>query len=237
MKSVIAIRHVHFEDLGTIEPLLAERGYAVRYIDAAIEDLTMIDPIEPALLVFLGGPIGAFDDAIYPFLVNELELVRRRLEAQLPTLGICLGAQLMARVMGAKVEPMGLKEIGFSALTLTEAGGSSALAEIGSTPVLHWHGDQFEIPREAARLAASTVCANQAFLIDDFALGLQFHLEADLVMIENWLVGHASELNQAGVDPRTLRETSRQNRTLLERAAHKVMNVWLDQAGLVRINT
>lgn len=232
MTSVVAIRHVHFEDLGTIEPLLVERGYTVRYVDAAVEDLTALDPLAPALLVFLGGPIGAFDEKIYPLVADELNLVQRRLNARLPTLGICLGAQMMARAMGAAVGPMGVKEIGFSPLELTEAGQHSALAGIGETPVLHWHGDQFEIPAGAVRLAATRVCPNQAFSVGNFGLGLQFHVEADATLIERWLVGHANELHQAGMDPRALREAAHRQRNAIAHAARTVIGRWLDQVGL-----
>ena len=232
MTSVVAIRHVHFEDLGTIEPLLVERGHTVRYVDATVENLAALDALAPALLVFLGGPIGAFDEALYPFVADELKLVQRRLSSKRPTLGICLGAQMMARAMGAAVAPMGVKEIGFSPLDLTDAGRHSALADIGEVPVLHWHGDQFAIPAGASRLAASPVCPNQAFSVENFALGLQFHAEADLALIERWLVGHANELHQAGIDPRALREAAREHRHALKHAIRAIISRWLDQAGL-----
>ena len=97
MKTAQAIRHVHFEDLGTITPLLRERGYAVQHVDACTDDLTSLDATAPTLLIVLGGPFGAFDENDYPFLSAEMSLVRKRLDAGLPILGICLGAQLIAR--------------------------------------------------------------------------------------------------------------------------------------------
>lgn len=227
-KSAIVIRHVHFEDLGTLEPVLRERGYQVRYADPALGELASLDTVAPDLLVVLGGPIGAFDDDAYPFLAGELELVRRQLAVARPLLGICLGAQLIARALGARVAPMGVKEIGFAPLALTDAGQASALAAIEATPVLHWHGDQFDIPPGATRLAATATCANQAFAVGAAVLGLQFHLEADASRIERWLVGHASELAQAGIDPRQLREQARLAGTRLAAAAAAVMHAWLD---------
>lgn len=227
-KTVTVIRHIHFEDLGTLEPLLLERGYAVRYVDPAMEDLASLDALAPDLLVVLGGPVGAFDEEIYPFLAGELALVRQRLAAGTPLLGICLGAQLIARALGARVYPMGVKEIGFSPLTLTGAGAQSVLAHLGSTPVLHWHGDQFDIPPRADRLASTQIGANQAFALGDAVLGLQFHLEADARHIERWLLGHASELGQAGIDPRVLREDAQRFQVPLAAAATAVFKAWLD---------
>jgi len=227
-KSAIVIRHVHFEDLGTLGPVLQARGYQVRYVDPMQGELAAIDAVAPDLLVVLGGPIGAFDEAVHPFLADELELVRRRLAAARPLLGICLGAQLIARALGAGVAPMGVKEIGFGPLTLTAEGQSSALAGLAATPVLHWHGDQFEIPPGAMRLAGTPTCPNQAFALGATVLGLQFHLEADTCRIEHWLVGHASELAQAGIDPRSLRAQAHQVQSALAAASGAVFHAWLD---------
>lgn len=133
-----------------MEPLLAARGYAVRYLDATTDDLRTVDMAPADLLVVLGGPIGAFDDAIYPFIGDELAVILRRLESQRPLLGICLGAQLIARALGAGVASMGVKEIGFAPLTLTPEGEASPLAALDNVPVLHWHGDRFDIPEAHA---------------------------------------------------------------------------------------
>jgi len=228
MKTAIAVRHVYFEDLGILELLLHERGYKVQYVDAAVDDLASLDPRTPDLLVLLGGPIGAFDDEIYPFLKHELELLRRRLQSGRPVLGICLGAQMIARALGARVYALGVKEIGFGTITLTKEGRASALAALSDLPVLHWHGDQFDIPAGAVRLATTAIGANQAFAMGAQVLGLQFHLETDARLIERWLVGHASEISQAGIDPRTLRAQARKHGASLSAAARRVFTAWLD---------
>lgn len=229
MKSVLALRHIHFEDLGTLEPLLRERGYAIRYSDAAVHDLCALDPLEPDLLVVLGGPIGAFDDHTYPFVINELGIIHKRLDYSRPILGICLGAQLMARALNASVYSMGVKEIGFSPLTFTDEGQKSPLATLGDTPVLHWHGDQFEIPAGVTHLAGTSTCPNQAFAVEHHGLALQFHLEADAARIERWLVGHANELAQAGIDPRNLRAQARKAQASpLVDVARRTIGAWLD---------
>jgi GMP synthase (glutamine-hydrolysing) len=122
MKTAVAIRHVHFEDLGLIQPVLEKAGYNVHVYDAGVDELWTLDAIRTDLVVVLGGPIGAYDDDRYPFLADELRLLEQRLASNKPTLGICLGAQLMARVMGADVYAGNGKEIGWSALELTPDG-------------------------------------------------------------------------------------------------------------------
>lgn len=227
-KTLLALRHVHFEDLGTLAPYFEQRGYRIDYVDAPLADLRAIDVLAPDMVVVLGGPIGAFDDVIHPFIANELVLVRARLSANKPILGICLGAQLMARALGAKVYPLGVKEIGYAPLTLTEAGQSSPLAALGNASVLHWHGDQFDIPPGATHLARTAIGENQAFAMGDHALGLQFHLEADAASIESWLVGHACELGTAKIDPTTLRNDARVHHARLSEVAPAVIGRWLD---------
>src|SRR6185436_5058732 len=129
-----------------------------------------------------------------------------RLSRRRPTLGICLGAQLIARVLGARVYPARAKEIGWHPLQLTSAGEASPLSHLRATSgqVLHWHGDTFDLPAGAAHLASTEVCPHQAFSIDA-ALALQFHLEVDVHRIERWLIGHVCELGVNGVDVAQLR--------------------------------
>lgn len=231
MKTAIAIRHVHFEDLGTLGPLLHQRGYSTRYCDAGVQEFNTPEIAEADLLIVLGAPVGAGDENLYPFLAQELELIEHRLGRQQPLLGVCLGAQLMARVLGASVAPMERKEIGFSPIALTEAGRASCLAHLpAETAVLHWHGDQFAIPNGAESLASTPLCPHQAFALGNYALGLQFHLEADAERIEPWLLGHATELSQAGIDPRALRAQAKEHGARLKAVSGAVFNRWLDQA-------
>lgn len=230
MKTAVALRHVYFEDLGTFEPSLVERGYQVEYVDPGSLAGAAASVESADLLIVLGAPIGACDEPAYPFLKSELRWIGQRLSAHRPLLGVCLGAQLMARVLGASVAPMGHKEIGFSPLTLTPAGRKSALGVIPeNVSVLHWHGDQFEIPSSAENLAYTALCSHQAFAIGNHALGLQFHLEADAGRLEPWLVGHAGELSQAGVDPVKLREQAAEHGQELKAASSAVLGEWLNR--------
>ena len=229
-KSALAVRHVHFEDLGTFEPELKAAGYALSYVDACVEDVGAIDPGAADLLVVLGGPISAYEEDRYPFLKPELALIRRRLEAGLPILGICLGAQMMARALGAKVKPGPGKEIGWAPLELTDEGRSGPLRHLGAEPVLHWHGDMFELPANATRLASTRLCPNQAFAVGPLVLALQFHPETDARSFERWLVGHAVELAGAGLSPAFLRRETQQFAPAAAERGRRVIAEWL--AGL-----
>jgi GMP synthase (glutamine-hydrolysing) len=193
-KTAIAIRHVHFEDLGAFDPVLRRHGYAIRYCDIGVDDVRGLDPLAPDLVIALGGPIGAYQEPAYPFLSDELALLERRLVAGRLTFGICLGAQLMARALGARVYPGSAKEIGWAELRLSEAGRNGPLQHFAGVPVLHWHDDTFDLPEGAERLAATEICPNQAFAHGRHALACQFHPEICGDGFERWLVGHAVEI-------------------------------------------
>jgi GMP synthase (glutamine-hydrolysing) len=232
-RTAIALRHVAFEDLGLIEPMLIALGWRVEYRDATLDDLT--DPAFQTvdLLAVLGGPVGVYESDIYPFLAPETAMVEQRLAAGKPVLGICLGAQLMAQALGARVYFGGVKEIGFGAVTLSEAGKSSVLAPLADphAAVLHWHGDTFDLPPGAVRLASNGNYPNQAFALGAGALALQFHLEADLAKLERWLVGHAAELAKAGTDIPALRREAVQRAPLYAAQGLAVFGRWLQEIG------
>ncbi|MFV0253207.1 MAG: glutamine amidotransferase [Beutenbergiaceae bacterium] len=227
--TAIVLRHLLFEDLGLLHDLLNARGYRIRYLDAGIDDVSAQVLAEAELVVILGGPIGVYDGEGYPFLDTEQGAIADRLATGGATLGICLGAQLMARALGAPVTATGRSEIGYGPLTLTSQGRSSVLAALDSEPVLHWHGDQFEIPAGAERLAQTPGFPNQAFSAGPHALGLQFHLEADHRRIEQWLIGHAHELATVGIDPSRIRADAARHGPALAQRARTVMHSWLDQ--------
>ncbi|WP_114388774.1 glutamine amidotransferase [Notoacmeibacter marinus] len=228
VKTAVAIRHVHFEDLGTFEAALSSAGYRVHYYDLGVHDLRTLDPLRPELMIVLGGPVGVGQADLYPFLTEELDLLRTRLAENRPTLGLCLGAQQIAAALGAKVASMGEKEIGFSELSLTEAGRNGPLRHLAGVPVLHWHGDAFQIPDTAACLASTPVCQNQAFALGSNVLALQFHPEVDACAgVERWLVGHAAELAMAGKDLRELREQAEKMGPTLRDGARKMLMEWL----------
>jgi GMP synthase (glutamine-hydrolysing) len=229
LHEVIAIRHVAFEDLGSFARVLEERGLRVTYLEAGRDRLVdRVEQVRPDLLVLLGGPIGVNERAAYPFLDEELALVRARLARCEPVLGICLGAQVMAAALGAKVYPAAEKEIGWGSVDLTDNGRASVLGDL-SAPVLHWHGDTFDLPPEAVHLASTPTCANQAFSIGRHALGLQFHPEVRGDAIESWLIGHAHELaHTPGVSVPDIRADTRRYAAALEDQGRVLFARWLD---------
>ncbi|MGC1467868.1 MAG: glutamine amidotransferase [Sphingorhabdus sp.] len=226
-KLAVAVRHATFEDLGTFRSTLTANGYRVQYLDAGCDQLTAA--LQADLVVFLGGPISANDEARYPCVRHEIELIERMLAASVPMLGICLGAQLIARAMGARVYAAEVKEIGFAAIELTEAGASSPLSALAGGPVLHWHGETFDLPPGASLLASTAICENQAFSIGNRVMACQFHPEACDGRFERWLIGHHGELVSEGVDIASLRAAELRERDALQLRSHAFLDAWLEQ--------
>jgi GMP synthase (glutamine-hydrolysing) len=140
-------------------------------------------------LVIMGGPMNVYETDRYPFLATELALIKEAIRQNLPVLGICLGAQLIAVALGAKVKPNKVKEIGWYPLQLAKAASDDPLFSLlkDGEMVFHWHGDTFELPIGAIHLAESKNCKNQAFRFGQSVYALQFHLETTSEMIKEWL--------------------------------------------------
>lgn len=223
----IALQHLAFEDLGLFAGVLEGAGYIIEYRQAGVNPPGADEWLGADLVVVLGGPIAAYDTATYPFLHDEIADLRERLALRRPTLGLCLGAQLMASALGARVYPGAAKEIGWAPVALTAAGEASCLAPLQGVPVLHWHGDTFDLPPGAELLAGTALTPHQAFGVGRHALALQFHPEADPSRIESWLIGHACELAQAGIDVPALRARSAEQHAA-RAAATVVLGAWLE---------
>ncbi|MBM3510638.1 MAG: glutamine amidotransferase [Alphaproteobacteria bacterium] len=232
-RRAVAIRHVPFEDLGVIAPLLRRRGYDLAYRDAAVDSLNTRDLAAADLVVVLGGPIGVYQAEAYPFIRDELRLLERRLARGQSTLGICFGSQLMAQALGARVFAGPVKELGFAPVRLTAAGRASALVALGRHPVLHWHGDTFDMPAGAERLASTCSYANQAFAFGRAALALQFHIEVTPAGLEPWLIGHTLEIaTTPGASVAGLRRGAARWGAALNRRAVRTIGDWLTAAGV-----
>lgn len=237
LKTVNVIRHLAFEDLASFESVLEINGYRINYIEAADfslnpEDLSQLDPLSDELLVILGGPISVNDAALFPFIEAEINMLRKRLKQDKPTLGICLGAQLIARALGANIYAGKEKEIGWSKLSLTISGEQSALRFLGEEhcSMLHWHGETFDLPEKAELLASSQAYKNQAFSYGDKVLALQFHPEITQHSMEKWFIGHIGEIMQTdAVSVEKLRDDTRQYANQLEVQSELFFNSWLNQ--------
>lgn len=170
------LQHVPFEGLGSIESWLRAKGYAItntRFFES--RRLPNLDEFD--LLIAMGGPMSVNDENAFPWLVQEKEFIRNAIQAGKSVLGICLGAQLIASAMGARVFQNRVKEIGWWPVQAIQPTDESTFCFPPSVDVFHWHGETFELPPGAVRLARSEGCENQAFQLGRSVIGLQFHLE------------------------------------------------------------
>jgi GMP synthase (glutamine-hydrolysing) len=237
VRLALVIRHVACEDLGNLAQVLEQRGLVLRYVEAGLDDLAQLNPLGPEVLIVLGGPIGVYQEHSYPFLTDELRLLERRLAADRPTLGICLGAQLMARALGAKVYAGPHKEIGWAPLQLSEGGQQSCVAQLAKrqAAVLHWHGDTFDLPAGATHLALTPAYDNQAFAWGRRGLALQFHAEVTARGLERWFTSHAHEIEHTpGVSVAQLRRDTQCYAPRLQARAAYCWQTWLNQVIQLR---
>jgi len=233
-KLALAIRHVHFENCGTLEDVLLERGYTICYVDAGRQCLQDLDLYAADLLISLGGPISV-TEADAPWIRDELRLIERSIARLTPTLGICFGAQLVARALGARVYPARSRELGWKPLLLTEEGKTSSMATLApeALPLLHWHADTFDLPPQATLLASTPGVPHQIFEWGDHVIGFQCHPEFRARDIEAWLDGHALEIARtAGANVEQLRRDTARFAPALVRQARSAFGDWLTAAGL-----
>ena len=189
------LQHVPFEGLGHIDSWIRRRGHRLT-LSRLYEGAKLPDPEAFDRLVILGGPMNIHEEAAYPWLVEEKALIKAALAAGKSAVGICLGAQLLADGLGSRVYAGSHREIGWFPVRLTAAGQRTALTEglPAVTTVFHWHGDTFDLPPGAVHLFESEACANQAFLLDNRILGLQFHLESTPETVRQLLTHCRDEL-------------------------------------------
>ena len=187
-------QHVPFESLGSIESWLRSAGADITYT-RFFEPHTLPRPEDVDLLVILGGPMSANDEATLPWLVPEKRFIRGTVERGQAVLGVCLGSQLIASAMGARVYRNREKEIGWFPIFSTAPGGKAGVFRFpAELTVFHWHGETFDLPDGAVHLARSAACEHQAFQIGDRTIGLQCHLETTRESAEGLIADLRSEL-------------------------------------------
>jgi GMP synthase-like glutamine amidotransferase len=203
----LVLQHVEPES-----PYALEDRLTLAEIDLDVRQVHRGDPVPSDIedfdgLIVMGGPMSAASDDGFPSRVAEIAVIADALSAGVPTLGVCLGAQLLAAAVGARVYPgAGGPEIGWGLVTLTADCAEDALLRglSATVEVMHWHGDTFDLPDGAVRLAENDRYVNQAFRVGDSAWGLQFHLEVTADAVQTFVDAFGDELHHAGIDPQTI---------------------------------
>jgi len=227
-RSAVVLRHVTYEGLDALEPILISEGFTITYVQVPTAADFAREVAEADLVVILGGPMGVYQTDRYPYLQYEIDVVAQRLADKKPVLGLCLGAQIMAAALGARVY-RGDKggEVGWYDITLTDAGKQSALASLNGLRVLQWHYDTFDLPAQATRLASSAAYENQAFSVGKHALAMQFHIETSAPGLERWFKHLHEKLEKAGVNMQAIRYYAVRHAPLANRAAVEVIASFL----------
>jgi GMP synthase (glutamine-hydrolysing) len=230
---VLILQHVSAEGPGRIRDALESVGASpeIRRVDLGAPVPRTLGPF--AGLVVMGGPMSVYESSQYPYLRSEMALIEEALCRRAPVLGICLGSQLLASALGARVYASGRKELGWYDIHLTDAGRSDPGFAGASNPfrALHWHGDVFDLPPGAVSLARSALTEHQAFRAADNALGLLFHLEVTAAHVSEMAEAFALELEEACVDRADLVKASEPFARSIESVASRVFTHWAGSLG------
>ena len=225
-KAVHAIYNIEFEDLGYLKTILSEKGISLHEHSAfSTEDL--IQPSKEDLLIIMGGPMSANDEKKYLFIRKELQIIENHIKNNGKIIGICLGAQLIAKVLGSRIYKGNKKEIGWGKLNLHNEDIFDSISELKDVDILHWHGETFNLPKECTRLASNNNYENQAFQYKDIALGLQFHIEVTSKGLESWYKGHKHELEEEKIDIEYLRQQGKEKAPKLETISTDIFNKFI----------
>lgn len=227
---VWAIMHATHEDMGSFEFFLRSYGIRPTPFLAKNTDIEALDPAEADLVLLMGGPMGVYEAESFPHLHHEVRFIERRIAAGKPTLGICLGSQIIAKALGADVYkgPKG-KEVGWYDVSITEAGLSTPLKYFDKMegPVMQWHGDTFDLPAGATRLATSDKYENQAFSYENHVLALQFHPEVTELKLERWYTSDPGDMAEVGTDAETIRSMAHKHGDTLRQRNRLFFTEWL----------
>ncbi len=228
MKRALVVHHIAHEGLAGFAGPLIDAGYTIERLDVGDPGFADADFITPDVLVLLGGPMAVYRPDLFPWMDGEITRLGERLAARRPTLGVCLGAQMIAAALGAKVERGPVREVGFAPVALTVEGGRSPLRALQDVPVLHWHGDGFVVP-EGGTLLAETAHYPQAFAVGATILALQCHPEMGTADdgIEHWLDTDAAYVSKAGASVVAIREDHARLGKEAAVAGRKMLRGWL----------
>ena len=233
-QKILVFQHVPFEPLGTLDPLLKNAGFRIRYVNFARDPLQAPSLDGYSALIVLGGPMNVDQIEDFPNLATEVTLIQDALDRGLSILGICLGAQLLARALGARVMPDHAREIGWHDVDLTNQGKDDPVLSAFESrqQVFQWHEDAIELPEGAAHLASSDACEIQAFRFGNSAYGFQFHLEVDHSLIDRWLdrAGYQEMLEEmsATIDPEQIRRQTDDSIQPLKDLSDRTFSRWID---------
>ena len=222
-KTVHAIYNIEFEDLGFIKTILSKNKIAL-HEHKAFSQSNLVQPSKEDVLIIMGGPMSVNDEDKYPFIKREVEIIQKHLENNGKIIGICLGAQLLAKALGSKIYKGLKKEIGWGSLKIEDQDKSNPILGLSDIDVLHWHGETFDLPSGCERLASNSNYSNQAFKYKDLALGLQFHIEVTSTGLESWYKGHKHELDEEKIDIEYLRQQGKKKAPKLEAISTDIFN-------------
>lgn len=228
-KTGLIIRHVPHEGIAGYREPIEAAGYELARLDVADANFGAVDLGEPDLLIMMGGPMGVYEQDAHPWIACQLRRLARRIDAGRPTLGVCFGAQMIAAAMGARVYPGPAKEVGFHPLSFVDP--ASPLRHLAHVPVLHWHGDTFDLPGDVELLASTPAYPHQAFRRGTNILALQFHAEMGLdPRFDEWLRQWPDVFDGTGGSVERMRDLHRQLGPSAVAAGRAMIAEWL--AGL-----
>lgn len=233
-KKVWAITHNSHEDMGSYEFFCRAMGVRPSIFLAHETDVSALDPLEADLVLIMGGPMGVYEANSFPHLHHEIRLAERRMAAGKPLLGICLGAQIMAKALGADVyKGKPGREIGWFDMTATEDGQKSPLRHFDKSqgPVVEWHQDTFDLPAGAKRLLTGKKYENQAFSYGDNAIAIQFHPEVTELKFERWYVKYKDELAEMGTPVEYMRAEAHKYADKLRERNRVFFTEWLTKVA------
>lgn len=232
MRKVISLQHVNCETPGLIEEALKSKSYSVESIQSFRGQPVPKDLGAASGLVVMGGPMGVYEFARFPFLRDEMRLIERTLREEKPVLGVCLGSQLLAGTLGSAVGKGPHKEIGWYPVMLTESSSDDPLLKAANRSFMayHWHGDAFGVPAGATSLASSARTACQGFRYGRNAYGFLFHMEITPEILNGMLSAFGEELEEEQISADAIRQQAAEHLSRLQTVGRLVFEGW---AGLL----